>query len=273
LKILNGIRNFALLLTMLSVASCVTPAPTHISLNQESIQYVTSTEVFAGFDDHEIIPYNESKLSKYTLGGLIPGVIDAIINYSQAKEQGKPVISYIRDALEDIRYQQAFTENIKLKLQKVDWLKVREASLANSASNKMYDIYYSLSQAGTVLFVTTKYSFTDNFKALKIVSSIKLFPKNENLKSFAFSWSANEENMMNDNNCIYKNIIGLEKLLNQEVSTKEAAILLWANNNATLLREAINSGINDITQMIATDLNTIANKSASLARGELPRSP
>lgn len=261
MKLPNGILTVVSLLAVLFFTGCVTPAPSHVSLNQESIPHITSTEVFVGFTDHEIIPYNESKLSKYMLGGLIPGVIDAMINYSQAKEQSKPVIGYIRDALDDIKYQQSFTETMKLKLQSVGWLKISEVSLANSATDNMYDVYYSTSKAGTVLFITTKYSFSDDFKALKIVSSLKLFPKDENLKSFALSWSANDEVMVKDNNCLYKNVIRIENPLNQEVTSKEAAILLWANNNAALLRQALESGINEITALIATDLLTAANKS------------
>jgi len=260
LNISNFFKIVPLILTLLIFFGCVTPAPSHISLKHESMNYINSTDVFIGFDDHEVIPYNESKLSTYTLGGLIPGVIDAVINYSQAKEQSKPAVGYIRDALEDSKFEQSFTEIMKLKLQSVNWLKVKEVLLANSASNKMYDVYYSLSKESAVLFITTRYSFSSDFKVLKNSSSIALLPKDNKLKSFAPSWSYNENNPISDNNCIYKNTIEHEKQLNKEVTTKEAAILLWANNNASLLRESIDSGISEITQMIATDLNTIANK-------------
>lgn len=251
------------------LSGCATTAPSHISLNHEALNYINSTDVFIGFDEHEIIPYNESKLSKYTLGGLIPGVIDAVINYSQAKEQSKPAVGYIRDAFEDSKLEQSFADIMKLNLQSVNWLKAKEISLANSSSNKMYDVYYSLSKENAVLFITTKYSFSSDFKILKISSSIKLFPKDDDLKSFAHSWSDSEDNPINDNNCIYKNVIEHEKPLSKEVIDKEAAILLWANNNASLLREALNSGISEITQMIVTDLNTIADKSVSPDRREL----
>jgi hypothetical protein len=254
-----------------SCATSTSSAPSRIPLNIEAIPHISSTDVFIGFGDDEINPSSTFRLSKYTMGGLIPALIDVLSSNSQAKERINPV--EVREVLEGNKGKQEFTEKMKLILQEVKWLKVKEVSLANSASNNMYDVYYSLSKASSVLFITTYYFFSEDFSTLKIACSIKLFPKDEHLKSFAFSWSENKENSIRDENCIYKTIIELEKPLGKEVVDREAAILLWSNNNASLLRETINSGTSEIAQMIATDLNALANKGfASLDRGELYRS-
>jgi hypothetical protein len=270
----NGINKVILLsISIFLVTSCVTSnpsTPARISLNSEAIPRIVSSDVFIGFGDDEINPFNRFNISKYTLGGFVPALIDVIAKNSMSKEYINP--NNIREVLEDHKGKELFTEKLKLKLQSVEWLRINEVSLANTASNKMYDVYYSLSKASTVLFITTYYSFSEDYKTLKITSSIKLFPKDENLKSFAYSWSDNEDTSITDNNCIYKSVIVHEKHLKQEVADKDAAILLWASNNAKLLRETIDSGTDEISEMIVTDLMKIANKGAPLDRAGLPRS-
>lgn len=257
---IQTIKGLLLSIPVLLFVSCATSkpsAPDVISLNSEAIPRIASSDVFVGFGDDEINPSSRFNISKYTLGGFVPALIDVLLNNSRAKEQINP--DGVREALENHKGKLEFAEKLKVKLQSVKWLKIKEVSLANSASNKMYDVYYSLSNASTVLFITTYYSFSDDFRTLKIASSLKLFPRDERLKMFAYSWTDNEETSIIDNNCIYKNIILVEKQLKHDVSDKEAAILLWANNNAKLLRETIDSGTDDISEMIVKDLMTKAN--------------
>ncbi len=269
-KIVTCLSLFIFTTTFASCATSTQSTPARISLNHEAIPRIVSTDVFIGFGDDEVNPSNTFRLSKYTMGGLIPALIDLLISNSQAKERSNLV--EVREVLEGNKGKQEVTEKMKLKLQTIDWLKVKEVSLANSATNKMYDVYYSLSKASTVLFITAYYSFSENFRTLKITCSVKLFPKDAHLKSFALSWSDDEESSIRDNNCIYKTIIEHDKPLGKEVADKEAAILLWSSDNASLLREAINSGISEIAEMIATDLSMIANKSASLEGKAMRRS-
>jgi hypothetical protein len=77
------------------------------------------------------------------MGGFIPALIDVLTSNSQAKEYINPI--KVREILEGNRGKQEFTEKMKLKLQTIEWLKVKEVSLANSATDRMYDVYFSLS--------------------------------------------------------------------------------------------------------------------------------
>jgi hypothetical protein len=241
-----------------SCISSVKP-PQRVLLQNEAVQFIKSTDAYIGFAQHEAIPYKYSNISSLTAGiGLIPGLISVLIdtgiNSSNLHKQNNDFVKNIGDVFSDYYLELSFTEKIKLDLESIDWLHINEVVKMSSDLQNTQRINYSLSKSSSVLIITSKYSFSHDFNKIIIDSIVKLYPKDENLKPFAYSWSDVEKNLIYDGNCIYKNTVTKEIGLVQEVSSKAEAIESWGNNKAILVREAIESGSREIIDLIVSDL-------------------
>ena len=249
-----------------SCARSVKP-PQRVLLQNEAVQYIHSTDAYIGFAQHEVIPSKYSNVSSMNAGnGLIPAltsvIIDTATNSSNLHKQNNDFVKNIGDVFSDSDLELSFTERIQSDLESIDWLHINEVIKMDNALESTQRINYSLSKSSSVLIITSNYSFSADFNKIIIDSIVTLYPKDEILKSFSYSWSDLEKNLIYGGNCIYKNRVTKEIGLAQEVSSKVEATEAWGNNNAILVREAIESGSREIIDLIISDLNEqIASKS------------
>ena len=85
------------------------------------------------------------------------------------------------------------------------------------------------------------------------MSDAQLFPNNDELRKYAKSYSG-DSNPTDNSNCSYRNSFVFRDHLDKDVKSKEEAVKLWAENNASLTREALDKGSNETAKMISFDL-------------------
>ena len=251
MKLKEILKFIGLMVVLFALNACATSK--HIALQPDTISKITSTDICIAVSQQEIYgDIEQSGVATAMGGGLIPALIDVAIDNSRSKK-AESHVEAIRNELVGYDFNGILKENIQSELNSVEWMKVRKIDIEGVVSSENFDKYLTASDASSVLFITTKYFFSPDFKTLEIMSDAQLFPNNDELRKYAKSYSG-DSNPTDNSNCIYRNSFVFRDHLDKDVKSKEEAVKLWAENNASLTREALDKGSNETAKMISFDL-------------------
>jgi len=251
MKLKETLKLVGLIALVLVMNACA--ASKHVSLQPDAIPNITSTDICLAVSQQEIYgDIEKSGVAAAMGGGLLPALIDVAIENSRSKDAESQVAS-IRNELVDYDFKGVLKNKIQSELNSVEWMKVRRIDLEGVVSPESFDKYLTASDASSVLFITTKYFFSPDFKTLEIASDVQLFPNNDELRKFAKSYDSSLKPTDNAN-CIYRNSFVFRDRLDIDVKSNEEAVKLWADNNASLTKEALEKGTDETAKMISIDL-------------------
>lgn len=222
-------------------------------LKPSTIEYIRSSDVIVVVEQQEInAAIAGSNVAMMTGGGLIPALIDASIENSQAKSAEK-LLAPIRDNLLDYDYPAILKEKIESALRQVDWLQARQFTLKREATPEQFREYFEQSDSSVILSVAAVYQFTPNFRAINMICTADMWPKDEELR--VVSGAAKRDDPVSPNNRIHRGLLEIEKKLDLGKLKGQAVIETLAENSAARVREALDETAEEVALLIVKDLN------------------
>jgi hypothetical protein len=248
-----------LLLAALAILSAGCRTPTRVPLNQDVQARIPSTDVIIALNQEEIYAeINQSRISQGTGGGLIPALIDAIVDNSRSKN-AEAAIAPVRNAMLGYSCGAELQKSVQEGLAKVEWLHVSSVKQEQPYSDSVKDKILQGASTSAVLIMNTRYYLTHDFDTLQISSEVSVYPVSADLKTLAAKLDPNRDPPL-----LYRNRLTVSSPLLGEFDDKEKASAAWCADSGKLVRSSMSDGIAELSRMLVLDLA----EARSQARGE-----
>jgi len=233
------------------IAGCATKQPSYIPLPSQAAQAINSSNVVILSTQHEITAeVDTSNVATAMGGGLIPALIDVVIEHSRSKS-AEEVIKPVRDALIDYDIGAALRNSSGERLSAIPWLKVQKIEVLSSAGTDLVTNLLASSSEDILVIVTPSYTLTSDFSTLTTNAVLEVYPRSSNLKKF----EKTEGRQSDKPTPIYKNQASHMYNLPSNPSDQNNASLEWAKNNGALIREGLKQGVQAISDILLKGLN------------------
>jgi hypothetical protein len=235
-----------------ALAGCTKP---YYHLNPAVQNQFTSTMVVLGISQSELnTNINESQATETMGGGLIPALIDGLVdNASTKKAEG--TVQPVRDALVNYDFPAVLSYSLTSELLRLGWLHPQPVIIDREVAKNWQKNLCEGSTAGAVLFVTGDYAFTPNFEKIILNTKVIMYPHSDNLFAYCEKKSSPGGNPVSKGKCIYRNDnLTAEESLGVSKLKATAAVTMWAENNGARARAALNKIAQDMAKSIAADL-------------------
>jgi hypothetical protein len=248
----NGCLKACLFIVILIISGCITP--NKISVNPAIRTTVVTADVNIGTAPQGVALDVFPELNYPIPGGFGLAELNAAwIN--QLIDKTRTAAQPIRIAMKDYAFEKVIAGAVRDELKSVKWLSVVSINSMDNIKSVSYVNNYCASQAGAVMLIVARYSFTPDFRAIKIYSDVRLVPRKEEYKKYAFSWHRYDENPLSIENSIYRGKLGVVIKLSSRHGKNEEAIAQWSQNGGSLVRQALSVGVKKLSEMLIADLN------------------
>jgi len=245
-------RYFAWLTVILlfSAIGCTKPI---YRLNPDARQYVKSSNTVVGVEQNEIYAQiEESNVSTYTGGGLIPALIDVGVDNYRTQRAEKLLVT-IRNDLIDYDYPEALARALQERFAKVPWFHNQGIDICRDPKKDWKKQYYQKSDTSATLFVKIDYRFTPHFDRLEVAASVYLFPHSNELTAYKDSKST--KNPVADKSCIYRNgVLLVSETIGVSSIKQGATVERWADNKSQPVKDALDKTACSLANLIVEDM-------------------
>lgn len=239
------IRKFTTLALVAGLAACGT-APKYVPLAASAKSSMTSIEVRNAFPQDEVFVVAKNPgVSAALGGGLLGALIDSQVADSRQKDL-QSVIEPFYAAVDDVDYRTEFWAAMEPRVKQsfsgqIGSMKANPAMLDLGDVKKAKE---SLQSGQGLLFLHTRYEFTDDYKYLVTKTAVNL-------------WSGTSKDP------IFSNIYSYESK-----PSSGAGISAWSDKQGKAYREAVQEGAREIAHMLTLDLTyqRIEGKDTGLAQ-------
>lgn len=196
------------------------------------------------------------------LGALLIGAIAEGMEESRKDE--REIVRPVYDLYNDYNLEKHLKVQVQQELPAVKWfdiVKIDSVYLSQYQIKNIYEItdeYLSESKADAVMFINVSTHFISNYNALNIIVETQMFPNPDDskLKKSINYYSDTTINRTDKFNAIYDKTYSFKDSVGNALLEKTEAVDLWAANDGSKLLLVLNDRVNDIAQMIVTDMNT-----------------
>lgn len=235
----------ALVLCCVLLAGCSTPA-THIPLKEDIKTKIKSSDVvFVHTQTQLQETYEPSKASKYLLGGLIPGLIDAHVNGERAEEAQK-IATPIHTVMANVDMDSKSQQTIISVIERSSWLGNCRRDYLSKYDKDMFKQKVDKTDRDVVLFVNCGYVLTPKFDALQGAVVLEMFPSSK--------FSAIKDG--SSDVLIYRTLVVSKQPLPGASDNIETNVKLWSQNNGLLIKRALDAVIVDLASKLTAELST-----------------
>jgi len=233
------------------MAGCATTQPSYIPLPREASQAINSSNVVILSTQHEITAeVDRSNVATAMGGGLIPALIDVVIERSRSKS-AEEMIRPIRNALIDYDIGAEIRNSSGEKLSAIPWLKIQKIEVLSTARTDLVSNLLASGSEDVLVIINPSYTLTSDFSALKTNAVLEVYPRSSNLKKFEKTDGGKSDKPTP----IYKNQASHMYSLPSNPSDKNTASLEWAKSNGALVREGLKQGVQAISDILLKGLN------------------
>lgn len=218
-----------LVLTLVFLSGCAHKE--FIALPEPVKAQIQSTDVYV-IDCPKKIQFDieNSHIAVYTLGGLMPALIDGMVE-SHRHSSGEKALCDVQSHFQSINVQEKFHQNLIPILKETDWLKTRQVhTIAQLEEKECKETCYKAT-SDAVLVVNFSYRLDPDFKTLTGKIFLTLYPASQNLKTL----SQSTESRLNP---LFKTHVMSAYSLETVGKDKEENAQLWAENENARLKVA-----------------------------------
>ncbi|RZF24877.1 hypothetical protein EVC45_36320 [Paraburkholderia sp. UYCP14C] len=194
------------------------------------------------------VDVDKSNLTVIAGGGLLFALIDAAVEKSRASD-AEDTVKPIREALIDYDFERNALDAVKQATAKVNWLAVNGTVFTKEATNDNFAKLMDDSAASQIMYNNFDYVFSSDFKTLRVGLRTTILPRTSPSTP---DQKATER--LADKNAVYYNKWVYAVTLPSPGNDKRANAQLWAENQGALARDALNKGIDRVTQDLISDL-------------------
>lgn len=246
------------LLTMLySLTACVAPQKTWegvtpIFMVEAARNRINSTRVVVGLNPESTMAPKIATANSGQQFGLIGALIESAIVHGEndAMQDRQRLVNNIRSEALKYNFGSKFREEIENNLQGLDWLKVtfvvKEPSLQ---TQNVSNILKSINE-DVLLVMDCKYSMSEDFSKIFVMSHVAMHPRNEELSKIALQFRPNE-----DLPTLYRHLFKYEYPFDGVFSDVIQAANGWSANNGEMIHKALDAAIADLATQIIADLS------------------
>jgi len=236
----TGLKNGAVIFLIAVFFGCATP-PQQVPLNKGCIGEIESVDVYIYLIHDKIhAEIEDSNVTSYTGGGLIPALIDAGIESSR-EDKAEVLLQPIRSAMADYDCGDRLRTQIVGELSSLGWFKIGNVEVMKGTLEKDLKNDVKDSDANAVLAIGTDYYLSSDFKHLYLKGAIQLLPKSHTTE-------------INFKDYLYRNMFSYRDPSDTYSNSPAEAANKWAENNAALTRQAIEDGAKYLAKHIADEL-------------------
>ena len=254
-------KSFLVLIVFL-MAGCATTQPTYIPLPSEAPKAINSSNVVILSTQHEITAeVDKSQVATAMGGGLIPALIDVVIERSRSKS-AEEVIRPVREALIDYDIGAELRNSSGKRLSAIPWLKVQKIEILSVARADLVTNLLASGSEDVLVIINPSYTLTSDFSALKTNAVLEVYPRSSNLKKFEKPDGGQSDRPLP----IYKNQASHMYSLPSNPTDMTAASQEWAKNNGAWVREGLKQGVQAISDILLNGLNNPHSLSGSSSK-------
>ncbi|GAB3666808.1 hypothetical protein [Ramlibacter alkalitolerans] len=238
-----------------SVASAIVPVELHVGIKQpELYAEFEHSNMVAGAAACGAIP-GLGILLAAACGGAM-GAMDANINAERAKAADETVRP-LKDAIVDVKLDQLFNESITNSLRAVPTLKFSGMKFTKTVDGKAYEEVFRASTSAAVMFVNVDYHVAKDFASVEVSARGTVYPRSVGARKAAGKSPELPEQgkgaPLHANERAYQVDIVYRGAL-PKPGTAGSNIDEWKSGNARLLRAALEDGAQQVSRLLAEDL-------------------
>lgn len=246
---------------MIFLSGCATTGRTHV--DSTALKSIDHVEIHLGVAQAEIRPsIKRSNLTAGAGGGLLWAAIDASLNESRTKE-AETMIRPLRDTLIDYDFNKTFENYAGGALKDLDWLNNADVKLDTGDISAEYMKSFDDKDNDAVIFVTTDYYVSADYKTIRLLCHLSVFPNNINLYRYRRSRAASSSRLSTDN-AMYDNRYIVEAMMPASKGTPEQNLKDLTKNDGALVKRALDLAEKHMASMLAFDVKHIWGGSKNL---------
>jgi hypothetical protein len=224
------------LLLLLPLAGCIT-VPQYVAMDSSTKDNLKTIKVVTAVQQDEIIVVAENPGASAAMGG---GLIGALIDSHIAKGRQvelQATIDPLYAAIDDVDFRKELWASLAPQLQALYPERITEikTTAVVMTRNQKDELVAKLPAGSALMYLSTSYSFTPDFSALKVATSVDL-------------WASNSKDK--ENKPVYSNVFFY---LSAPVRGG-MAINAWAKDGGKEYRAAVRESIAETLKMLQLDL-------------------
>lgn len=205
-----------------------------VALSPENAGKVASSAVILVVGQEELeAEIEQSNMAGAMGGGLLFALADVAINNSRSKSAEERV-SPLRSKLSAIDFRKELKEELQSKLNG-SWLHITKVETTSALSSAERKKIFDNRAENAVLIIDATYKLTSDFKQLHTSATGELF-------------------LVDSKEPIYKNRFAITSS-SVIAKSEDQAVTAWSENNGSLLKNAIQQGIEKLADSIVKDVN------------------
>ncbi|MFO1340957.1 MAG: hypothetical protein U1F53_22510 [Burkholderiaceae bacterium] len=245
------------------IAAAVQPVDVKVGLKQPELyaQFEPSTAGAAAAAGCGAVPGLGILLAAACGGAL--GAVDATVNAERAKV-AEETIRPLKDEIVDVKVDQLITEATSKALKSVPGMQVASLALTTQVENKAYEEVFQASTANGVMFVNIDYHISKDFSTLEVTARGLLYPRSTAARTAAGlpATAPTNEPLLAPKNAAYRASVAYQLQLPLKGATPQAYVDAWKANGASLLRNGLATGSNEVARLIADELQRVPSANA-----------
>jgi hypothetical protein len=225
-------------------------------LKPEAEKYIGSTDIVIGIQQKELdADIEKSKVSSATGGGLIPALIDGMVDNDRAKK-AEIRVQPLRDGLVNYDFPTQLSSALQLELVKYPWLHLRQVSIDREIPSGWRGREFAKSKAQAVMLIEASYKLSPKFDSVQCAAGTIMFPKQAPLCNYSEKPKCDSNNPVGNDRAIYRNdrieassfVSGISADLTKDSEAERT-------RQVNLVRDALDKLAKEMAQRIASDLS------------------
>jgi len=174
-------------------------------LNPSARSQLKTLEIVIGIKQTEInADIEKSQVSKTMGGGLIPALIDGMVDNERAKK-AEANLQSLRNALVDYDFAGQLSQALGVAMFKLDGMVVQAVQIDHDVPTNWMSGYYNKTKAQAILFVEASYFMSPHYESVTCIAQTKLYPVEESLTAYSEKPKSSRKDPVKPERCIYRN--------------------------------------------------------------------
>lgn len=265
-----------------ALTACATPRPYKYAIPNEAREMFSTVEVVTPVaadkiailpPDFAYAPYNSSTENLYGFGPSMAGNLIVNLAIAGANQRlgiwAEEDVQPLRAALGDFQLAPMIETDLNMALADVPWLKAGSVRITREDVEGTADKLVATSKASAILWTPVQYNLTDKADRLVIQMRAFVFPVSADLKRLLAGEGSTVGLRPEQDNILYRNLMTFTTAIPGATTDRVTNVAMWAKDDATAVREALEQGSTKLVQMLIEDIAALPNPAIAAMRNRV----